>query len=864
MRTQGWNCGAKTRGGFGRAMTAACPSQQAEQGQKIKEHITTNMLDKSRNTFIFPDGLTEASKRKDSTIKDPLHYSPVDLCDAFLRNPKTRKHIDKIVVESAFYCKQIGDLRHEFILLQVTDSDNRKTNSLILDRTDPENNLEKIQLTRLNSGQPKSSAVGGRLLVSYYGDKQSLLARCGLADHIIVEELEFPKTRALLLYEVLFMASSISSKCHTSLASLGEGYRFAHALWACMLSMAPKAILKPRNQGWRKEIFHRFNLFELADIIFDTRHHIMLSYSVLKLNKIAIKPSDCTRNDLSLSALDFLHCLEQGDSPVSYMQIDRVSTHVISALYCKDSGPYEHEFIRLIVANEANPSVTGLLPALDQFTISSRAGEPPVLRGKPAAFQVVERLEFKFGACSLYRLVVLAAAVASTRPNYQLLRAQCYWFASTIWECVQGLDPTAIHAIVVPSIRGRRVFFHQRATSSDYSVGRFHLESLQTPTSRENHSVEGLYGDALVRKVLLRLKLRQRFLCIYEENLRETPSAGQALYWSSRFSRVDSGNIRPEGHNKLRDIETPLGGFGGFVRGKQAMDQPLLYNFPQLNSMFEQLARNADPIRNLYVSSAVHCRMLQPGNDNFLVLQVRNRRTLHVADFVVLDRTGIRSMSRGFIASNSVAQDRSHVFSDENIEEFLRLCGLHPYEVLECLALPSSPTSTPLSICELVILARRISDYQIAYAVEGRGSFSFEKTAWECMRKLRPKSCYTNVTQNNTRWRFSNIFRQDVYDHVVGTILHAARVEIMQFRIQLAQSKENAYQTPALRVFELTEKRGGGQKTTRVVRASALPNPTMQVAMRRRGDGCTDLSSEPSSLRRLFGYIQDLPLVEGS
>lgn len=225
---------------------------------------------------------------------------------------------------------------------------------------------------------------------------------------------------------------------------------------------------------------------------------------------MGVKLLDCAQKDPSLCAIDFLDCLEQDRSPVSYMPINQVSTHVLSALYCKQSGLYEHEFIRLIVANKANPSVRGyivldrtvlernlpanqppseaggtkslmmgLLPALDRFTISSRAGEPPTLRSGGGAFQVLERLEFKFGACSLYRLVVLAAAVASTRPNYQLLSAQCYWFASTIWECVQDLDPTAIHALIIPSIRGRRVFFHQKATSTGHDAGKFQLESVQ-------------------------------------------------------------------------------------------------------------------------------------------------------------------------------------------------------------------------------------------------------------------------------------------------------------------------------------------------------------------------------------------------
>lgn len=252
---------------------------------------------------------------------------------------------------------------------------------------------------------------------------------------------------------------------------------------------------------------------------------------------------DYTQTDPSLSALDLLHCLEQGHSPVEYMQINQVTTHIISALYCKQFGLYEHEFIRLVVANEASTSVTGyiildrtvvertvavelppaapggakrimlgLLPALDRFTISSLAGQPPSLHGNQVTFQVIERLDLRFGACSLYRLVVLAAAVASTRPNYELLSAQCYWFASTIWEYIQGLDRNAIHTLIVPSIRGKRVFFHQRATSSGHPLGKFQLESEQEVTHFPLSHVK--YNDKLVGFVAFRLQLSTRITAL--------------------------------------------------------------------------------------------------------------------------------------------------------------------------------------------------------------------------------------------------------------------------------------------------------------------------------------------------------------
>lgn len=185
------------------------------------------------------------------------------------------------MVKSAFYCKQKHNPRHEFILLQVADTDEHWSNFLLLDRIDPQDNPSQLAVTPLDSRSSNPGVADDRLIVSYYGDKESLLEGCGLTSHKVVEELDFTKSASFLLYEILFMASSTSSKCRTIAGSHGEGHRFSHAMWACMLSLAPKAILKNLNLDWRKEIFHQFNLCELADILFDTRHHVAMFNSAL-------------------------------------------------------------------------------------------------------------------------------------------------------------------------------------------------------------------------------------------------------------------------------------------------------------------------------------------------------------------------------------------------------------------------------------------------------------------------------------------------------------------------------------------------------------------------------------------------------
>lgn len=46
----------------------------------------------------------------------------------------------------------------------------------------------------------------------------------------------------------------------------------------------------------------------------------------------------------------------------------------------------------------------------------------------------IERLEINHQNLSIEQVVVLASAVSSHCPKYNLYRNQCYWFASAVWE----------------------------------------------------------------------------------------------------------------------------------------------------------------------------------------------------------------------------------------------------------------------------------------------------------------------------------------------------------------------------------------------------------------------------------------------
>lgn len=207
-------------------------------------------------------------------MHDPLRYNPNDLCEAFIWNPEHRVHIHRIIIRSARYCKQEANPQHEFILLQVADALSTWSNFLLVDRHSLNDNITRIKVTLMGPSSSNSNNVEDRLLVSYYGDKDSMLRRCDLLRHKVMEQVDFTKTLPILLYEFLFMASVISSKQPHAVASRTESCWFIYTSWAGLAHLAPSATWKCSNQTWRKRVFHQSNLCELASIILDTRRRL--------------------------------------------------------------------------------------------------------------------------------------------------------------------------------------------------------------------------------------------------------------------------------------------------------------------------------------------------------------------------------------------------------------------------------------------------------------------------------------------------------------------------------------------------------------------------------------------------------------
>lgn len=170
--------------------------------------------------------------------------------------------------------------------------------------------------------------------------------------------------------------------------------------------------------------------------------------------------------------------------------------HVLvqSATYCKKQNGLEHEFIFLTVADDNQNYQNALIleragkrlpgwsifrisqclswafrggAAIDQLVVSAD-GSATCLESKLLPYARLNQFTFTEESLLLSDLVMASRAVSILRNNYNLWNAQCYWFASSIWECIGRLCPSTTSAVKMSNRRGRFGYlFHQRLSQDE-------------------------------------------------------------------------------------------------------------------------------------------------------------------------------------------------------------------------------------------------------------------------------------------------------------------------------------------------------------------------------------------------------------
>jgi hypothetical protein len=92
---------------------------------------------------------------------------------------------------------------------------------------------------------------------------------------------------------------------------------------------------------------------------------------------------------------------------------------------------------QLVALSSSRPN-----PAMDLFKISYYGDSDSLVRScRFEGYRVLELLSFNPKAPFLLSdLTCLASVVSGSEPDYHVLKAQCYWFAGSIWCCMRQLS----------------------------------------------------------------------------------------------------------------------------------------------------------------------------------------------------------------------------------------------------------------------------------------------------------------------------------------------------------------------------------------------------------------------------------------
>ncbi|KAF8593714.1 hypothetical protein BDV93DRAFT_566220 [Ceratobasidium sp. AG-I] len=230
-----------------------------------------------------------------------------------------------------------------------------------------------------------------------------------------------------------------------------------------------------------------------------------------------------------------------------------------------------------------------------------------------------------------------------------------------------------------------------------------------------------------------------------------------------RGQKLIAESIDPEAYTQPRNLDIFPKPLGSIVQSKLAAEQPIQYTLTQLKFMFQRTYRDEDHIENILVSSARYCKQVDDPKHEFLLLEVRDEKIPRISNYLVLDRTIQTASSRTYAAistsvSGSPAHDRLRVSCYGDKELLVKQCNLGPYEELERLEF----LSTPLLLCELVILAVETSSSRYHYNLMSAQCFWFAGCVWESMRMLVPCANHIQVTAHSSRGKYGNVFRHNV------------------------------------------------------------------------------------------------------
>ncbi|KAL5640036.1 hypothetical protein ACGC1H_007365 [Rhizoctonia solani] len=202
----------------------------------------------------------------------------------------------------------------------------------------------------------------------------------------------------------------------------------------------------------------------------------------------------------------------------------------------------------------------------------------------------------------------------------------------------------------------------------------------------------------------------------------------------------------------------------GFDAISSSSTQRLCYSFSP-EGLYDALTSGYSPehhVEDIIVKSASYCKKNTSPKHEFIIIEVEDRRSPGLRNFIALDRN-ISEANRltGILASTQssqsfAAKDEFRVSYDGNKKRLLVQCDLQDHETLETLAFKSSE---PLLLYQLATLTRAVSFQRDKYHIISANCYWFAGLIWDCMVRMRP-SAYHKVSQGQIRGAFLSWLRQ--------------------------------------------------------------------------------------------------------
>ncbi|KAG8714155.1 hypothetical protein FRC11_009589 [Ceratobasidium sp. 423] len=192
---------------------------------------------------LFPPGFDINSRSISS--RGHYHFATEQLYQRLTDEYLPEKHIESTLVKSVWYGKQRKSARHEFILIEVEDTQAELKNYIVLDRNLNEAlapiGRETLPAKISSSSRSCRGAALDAFKVSYDGIEKQLLRECQLWPRDYLEKIEFGRTEPLFLYELVTLVHVVSEKSPNYAMAYRNCYWFAGIIWECMRHLRPTA-----------------------------------------------------------------------------------------------------------------------------------------------------------------------------------------------------------------------------------------------------------------------------------------------------------------------------------------------------------------------------------------------------------------------------------------------------------------------------------------------------------------------------------------------------------------------------------------------------------------------------------------------